>query len=146
MTKEKREFQKIEKKDIEQDLYWWSILGIILVSLLYLAVYFIAKATGINGMTSCMMKRVLGIPCPGCGGTRALICLLHGKIFASLYYNAFATYSAVLYGIFFVTQTIQRISRGKIKGMKYHDKYLILALIILVCQYLLKLMIPAYQI
>ena len=79
MTKEKREFQKIEKKDIEQDLYWWSILGIILVSLLYLAVYFIAKATGINGMTSCMMKRVLGIPCPGCGGTRALICLLHGK-------------------------------------------------------------------
>lgn len=135
-----------EKTEIEQMLYWWSILGIFMVAFVYLAVYLIAKATGIDSMTSCMMKRIFGIPCPGCGGTHALIYLFHGKIFLSLYYNAFVTYSAVLYGIFFVTQTLERISQGKIKGMKYHDKYLITALIVLICQYVLKLIILAYQI
>ena len=32
------------------------------------------------GETICPMKRFLGVPCPGCGSTRAVIRLVHGDI------------------------------------------------------------------
>lgn len=35
----------------------------------------------------CIMHALLHIYCPGCGGTRALFSLLHGRILASLLYN-----------------------------------------------------------
>lgn len=38
----------------------------------------------------CLFRRLTGIPCPGCGLTRALLCLLRGDIRGALAYNALA--------------------------------------------------------
>jgi len=38
----------------------------------------------------CPIFRVTGIPCPGCGLTRAVILLLKGDVQASLHFHAFA--------------------------------------------------------
>lgn len=145
-NKVKRWFRSLDEKEVEHSLYWLSLLILPLVFLTYLAIYQIAEITGMKSMTQCMLKELTGIPCPGCGGTRAVWHLFHGRIFSSLYYNAFATYAVIVYGVFFATQTLQRITRGRIKGMKYRDGYLIAAGVVLVCQYLLKLLIPRYRI
>lgn len=37
---------------------------------------------------TCPFRMFIGIPCPGCGMSRALSCLLQGDLEASLYYHA----------------------------------------------------------
>jgi len=41
----------------------------------------------IGARTACFFKNTFGMPCPGCGMTRALTYLLQGDIVKSLYYN-----------------------------------------------------------
>ena len=35
----------------------------------------------------CPFKAITGLPCPGCGGTRALIALLHGQVWTAITIN-----------------------------------------------------------
>lgn len=82
----------------------------------------------------CPLYSNTGFYCPGCGGTRAMLALLKGNILLSLYYNAFYTY-VVLFGlIFMISHTIEIITKGKIKGIKYRNIYMILPVIILIIQ------------
>ncbi|MDR1821322.1 MAG: DUF2752 domain-containing protein [Oscillospiraceae bacterium] len=37
--------------------------------------------------SACLIYSTTGIPCPGCGGTRAALQLLHGDILGSLWYH-----------------------------------------------------------
>lgn len=95
-------------------------------------------------MTSCMIHAMTGYYCPGCGGTRATYALLHGKIITSLYYHPIVVYGVVVGGWFMISQTIERISRGKIHiGMHYRDLYLWIALVIAIVNCLVKNLILA---
>ena len=66
----------------------------------------------------CMIHSMTGYYCPGCGGTRATYALLHGKIITSLYYHPIVVYGVVVGGWFMISQTIERLSRGKLSGEK----------------------------
>lgn len=92
----------------------------------------------------CAMKQIFGIPCPGCGGTRAIKCLLSGDILDAIYYNAFAVYSIIGYLIFLISRLLQKLTKGKIKGIKFKSWYLFSALVVLVIQYIIKLILPGY--
>lgn len=35
----------------------------------------------------CLFKELTGVPCPGCGCTRAFLCLLRGEVGQALWYN-----------------------------------------------------------
>lgn len=95
-------------------------------------------------MAPCMIHAMTGYYCPGCGGTRATYALLHGKIITSLYYHPIVVYGVVVGGWFMISQTIERISRGKIHiGMHYRDLYLWLALVIAIVNCLVKNLILA---
>ncbi|HIZ16758.1 MAG TPA: DUF2752 domain-containing protein, partial [Firmicutes bacterium] len=37
--------------------------------------------------TTCLIKSTIGVPCPGCGMTRATLELLSGNISAALHYH-----------------------------------------------------------
>lgn len=138
--------KKFLDSDMDNMLYWLSIVVILLTAIIYFAQVWFVNATGRYDLLECRLKAMTGISCPGCGGTRALKSLIKGDILSSLYYNAFATYGAVVYGVFFVTQTLQRITKGKIKGIKFRMIYLWIAIAILIIQYILKLAIPGYTI
>lgn len=77
----------------------------------------------------CIIHRVTGLYCPGCGGTRAVVSLLRGRVLDSFLLHPLVPYGAAIGGWFMISQTIQRISKGKIPiGMKYRDVYLWIAL------------------
>lgn len=90
-------------------------------------------------LPACIFWRLTGFYCPGCGGTRALSALLSGRLLQSLVYHPFVPYSFGVGGYFMLTQTVQRLSRGRIAiGMKYRDLYLWVALGIVAAGCLIK--------
>ena len=90
-------------------------------------------------MSHCIFHGMTGYYCPGCGGTRAVAALLHGKILTSLYYHPVVVYTAVFAGWFMVSQPAERWSGGKLRiGMRYRDVYLWAALVLVLLNCLVK--------
>jgi len=50
----------------------------------------------------CMLYGLTGIPCPGCGATRGMTCLLHGDFAGALAWNPLFTLGALLSGLYIV--------------------------------------------
>lgn len=87
----------------------------------------------------CTLHLITGYYCPGCGGTRAVAALLHGKFLLALFYHPFVPYAAVLGGWFMISQTIERISQKRIKiGMHFRECFLWIALGIILINMLIK--------
>lgn len=90
-------------------------------------------------MLPCLVQRMLGIYCPGCGGTRAVTALLRGDFLASFICHPLVLYTAAAGGWFLLSQTIERISRHHLNiGMKYRDGYVWAALVIVVINFIVK--------
>ena len=89
-------------------------------------------------MPPCVLSTYLRIYCPGCGGTRAVDALLHGHVLESVWYHPIVMYTVVIFGGFMLTQSLERLRVRHIKGMKYHDWHLYGALVVLVCNFLVK--------
>ena len=114
----------------------WSLTG--LAGILFAVVKFTAFQD-VFQIPPCAIHRLTGYYCPGCGGTRAVRALLQGHILASLYYHPIVVYTAVLGGWFMLSQTIQRLSFGKLRiGLHYRDIYMWIALAIVVVNCLVK--------
>ena len=58
--------------------FLWFIGGILFVS--YIWIGYNLSISEQDGITICLIKRFFGIPCPGCGLTRAVISFCHGYI------------------------------------------------------------------
>lgn len=117
------------------------IIGWVLLALVagVLAIVHFGVLDKVGGLPPCVLHRVTGLYCPGCGGTRAVIALFHGQILRSLFYHPIVVYTVVIGGWFMLSQTIERLSFGRIRiGMHYRDLYLWLALAIIVINCLVK--------
>lgn len=136
--------KEFERKPVEHIIYWISIWCFLVIGIVWIIAWSYAYRTGHSEIFDCGIKRVLGIPCPGCGGTRAVLSLFHGEIFRAVYYNAFVVFGAVWYLLFFFSQTLQRLSGGRVKGMQFHAAYMYVAVAVLMIQYVLKLLITGY--
>lgn len=86
----------------------------------------------------CLWDKLVGIYCPGCGGTRAVEALFHGEILLSAWYHPAVIYGAVIYCIFMSSNLLQRISKGRIRGIRFHNWYLYGAVIIIVTNCLIR--------
>jgi len=86
----------------------------------------------------CMFHEITGLYCPGCGGTRAVKALLGGHVVNSFLYNPVVIYSVVMYIWFMGSQFLERLTGGKVKGLKYRHLYLWLALVIVVVNCLIR--------
>ena len=70
---------------------WWVILIIICYSII---------AWLFSG-TSCLLASTLGIPCPACGTSRAIVELLQGDFIGSLRYHPLLIPGIIVFGIYF---------------------------------------------
>ncbi|MDE7061717.1 MAG: DUF2752 domain-containing protein [Lachnospiraceae bacterium] len=104
-----------------------------------LLIFYLTDFSFTNYMYACTLHTLTGLYCPGCGGTRAILFLLHGDLLRSFLYHPLVPYAAIVYGWFMISQTIQRLSRNRIRiGMHYRDIYLWIALILLTASFVIK--------
>ncbi len=116
---------------VEAVLFKVGITGLIVLLALMLAEhYFPAQMSRIK--LPCMFNVITGYYCPGCGGTRAFKALLGGHFIKSFIYNPTVAYGTGLYVWFMGSHILERITKGKVKGLKYRHVYLWLIVVILV--------------
>lgn len=122
------------------DTYFY-ITGWVCIMLLAVAAIVI-NVTGTNvlkSMPPCAFNEVTHLYCPGCGGTRSLFALFRGDIIHSFFYHPFNLYAFIICGWFMVSQTVQRVSRNRLKiGMHFRPIYLWLALVIILVNWIVK--------
>lgn len=93
----------------------------------------------------CLFFRLTGLYCPGCGGTRACLALLHGHFLASLIYHPVVLYGTAVYGIYLLRNLLALFS-GKsplkghflLRGMAFRDIYLYIAIGIILANWISK--------
>lgn len=128
------------KIDLKMDRGFY-ITGWILI-LVTIAYRTIAVTTGIHLLAynpPCAFHLLTGFYCPGCGGTRAAIAFSSGQIVRSFLLHPFVPYVLILGGWFMISQTIQRISRGKCKiAMHFRMIYLWVGLVIILLNWIWK--------
>lgn len=128
---------RIDKKNDDgfYMLGWGMLAGIFLLGVLEKLLEFdLFRLLG-----PCMLHLLTGYYCPGCGGTRAVLSLLNAKPLQSFLYHPFVLYAAVIGGWFMISQTVERISGGRIRiGMHFREIYLWIALGLIVLNFLLK--------
>lgn len=89
---------------------------------------------------NCPFYGVLGIPCLGCGATRALRALAAGRLLESLTWHPAVAFFAAEAAVFLASQTIGRISRGRIRMLTFNDVYIYALLAVILLQWAFKLL------
>jgi hypothetical protein len=81
-----------ERRFAKRFLLWQ--IPLFLFAVLYGLCFLWAEARGLS-LFSCRVRDTLGLYCPGCGGTRAAVALVRGRLLHSLCCNPLAIYLAV---------------------------------------------------
>ncbi len=138
MSEKKTEKVKFWERDTDTILY--TIMCIVTVPALLLGIWYLrfAREAIPQGMPGCVFQTVLGLYCPGCGGTRAFWALFRGDILKAIYYHPGAIYGVGLYLVYFISQSLMRISKGKLWGMKFCPMYLYIMLGIIVLNFIVR--------
>lgn len=135
INQENSHIEEVEKMKAEKEKNFFFKAGWILTGLvLAVSIAFHFWHTPLEANPSgCMFFRVLHLYCPGCGGTRSVMALLNGRPLKSLYYHPVVLYTVILFVLYMLTNTIERLSKEKWKiGMHYHNWFAYVALIIIV--------------
>lgn len=80
----------------------------------------------------CTLRTLTGFYCPGCGGTRAVIALIHGRFIKSFLYHPIVPIVFVFGVVFMFRNTLWLISRGRLNVlMRFREKYVFIGMWIL---------------
>ncbi len=110
------------KRTLETELFYIGLIFLGAGAIVW-AVYHFALQDRMPTMP-CFFDTVLGIYCPGCGGTRALAALVRGRLLKALWYHPLIPYVAVVGGGFMLTQGLERFGIRHVRGWRYHSWYL----------------------
>lgn len=86
----------------------------------------------------CTFHMATGLYCPGCGGTRAFLALFSGHVLKAFYYHPAGMYGIFFYVIYFISQAVMRISKGKIKGIAFRPVYLYIMLGLIILNFVVR--------
>lgn len=95
-------------------------------------------------ISNCSIRNKYSIYCPGCGGTRALLALIDGKILTSLYYNPLVI--CIIFDIVFsiITVYIEKFSYNKSRFMQYRITIKIINLIVILLLFVVRNILLIY--
>lgn len=121
--KKNAEVKKEKKRGLtpEQSLYWIGWIMLLILVLIAAASRLWTNHLG-GKLPPCYVHLLTGFYCPGCGGTRAILALLGGHPLRSFLLHPLVPYTALVGGWFMISQTIERLSGGRLAiGMKYRE-------------------------
>lgn len=133
----RRKLSYLNTQDTDTMLY--ILMCIFTLPLILLGAVFLRLSERLpEDFEGCVFRAAFGLYCPGCGGTRAVWALCRGDLLTALYYHFPAVYGVALYVVYFVSQTLMRISRGRIRGMRFRPVYLYIMLGMIVVNFIAK--------
>ena len=106
----------------------FTTVCILLITFMYVFTYLLAWDNGNH--YDCVIKRMTKLYCPGCGMTRAVYCLFHGRILESLLYNPTAIYGMIVSLFYYIKLTLH-VVRKKDEQFQIND-IVVLSVLILV--------------
>lgn len=65
----------------------------------------------------CVFAKTFHTPCPGCGSTRSVICVLHGDLAGSMHMNPVAPVATVLMGALGVQALASLAAHGDLRAL-----------------------------
>lgn len=134
-----RRWQAQSEMEWNDEVMYRMMLILSAVVLLAAAVlYFTPGLKSIFLNHPCVMRSLTGCYCPGCGGSRAFLFLLHGQIGKSFYYNPAVSYVMIFAFLYMITHTVKHLTKGKIRGIHYRNSYCYVALILFVLNWIWK--------
>ena len=86
----------------------------------------------------CIFHSLTGLYCPGCGGTRAVLFLLHGQVGKSFYYNPAVSYAILFAFAYMISHTLKHVTKGRIRGFHYRNGYCYLGVALFVANWVWK--------
>ncbi|MDE7206544.1 MAG: DUF2752 domain-containing protein [Lachnospiraceae bacterium] len=113
-------------------------LGIGLIGLLCVAFISWLHIPVADMLPTCSFYTATGYYCPGCGGTRAVMALLHGEIIKSLYYHPFVAYILGYYVVYEISHVLEMVTRGKVKGLHFCPPYFYIGIVVIIIQWAVK--------
>ncbi len=100
--------KNLREMDIEH-LWMYRICLILLPFFIIAVVVFIIFGDKIVGLgNECSFKKLTGLYCVGCGGTRALNHFVHLHLLKSLFYHPFVIYAFVAYTLYTINSFLYR--------------------------------------
>lgn len=91
-------------------------------------------------LTDCAIRRRCGLPCPGCGGTRAFYYLFRGSFFMSLQLHPAVIFGILAYFHFMALCFYRKNISGTIAKKEIHiEYYLYLAILVILVQWIIKI-------
>ena len=127
-----------EQKCLEDELYPVGLILLPFTAISIPLIRFILAGRDL-ARSGCIFQLLLGMYCPGCGGTRALNALLHGQVLRSIWYHPLVPYGAGLYLAFMVTWTAAKLHLfGIRKGLKFREEYMYAMLVIVAVNFIIK--------
>lgn len=94
-----------------------------------------------HGLLECSFMKMSGFPCPGCGGTRALLYLFSGDIVKSFQYHPVVLYGVLAYIHFMGLYFFRHHGRKKDAPVReiQIDGYLYIAITVILIQWIVKI-------
>lgn len=112
--------------------------------IVFLVTFYVTYMHKFIRIPECAVYKAFGIYCPGCGATRAVYSLYAGNILKSVYYNPLILYLVIVDLWYLITEGMAKILRKENKFFIKNIKiYLYLALIILVLNWVIKVLMLA---
>lgn len=87
---------------------WVPLLG---VPAFFVVAFVLSYFPGIVDAPLCGVKLFIGLPCPGCGLTHAMVALAHGRIRSSIAYNPLGGIIA-LWLVYQFARAVGRVIKG----------------------------------
>lgn len=126
------------KLSTEQTLYFIGLAAIVIGAAGFFFISLLPESLRRFLVGPCPLLTLTGFYCPGCGGSRAVYYLLHGKLLKSLICHPIVLYGLAVGLPFMVTQTLALITKGRIRGMRFRPGYLYAAAVIIIANFVLK--------
>lgn len=91
----------------------------------------------------CLFHALTGFYCPGCGGTRAVKALFHGRLLLCLLYHPLVFYCAALAVWFAVSYALYRLTGDKGYRRSLENRYVNIGVVLILLNFLVKNMLLA---